>query len=213
VVAVSHDEVKDDGSQQLPAVDESRGGLLSGLVDLRGMLCGLFNWNNRICHALSVRNAMKGIAVVANVCRGLVRKRGDVTIPLQNMFAHQMGRFHLIGSLQEFIKRSKEAFPDRYLDAYQDPSETFRCMMAACRADKDADPLAAIFSGVVRFTISSEESPACGIHLGSREDVITSIHSAGYASTDNLVGWPADYLSDSLCQRVAMRTVESKSSV
>jgi hypothetical protein len=151
------------------------------------MLCGLFNWNNRICHALSVRNAMKGIVVVANVCR-LVRKRGGVTIPLQDMFADQMGRFHLIGPLQEFIKRSKNALSSRYLDACQDPSETFRCMMAACRADKAAGPLAAIFRGVVRFTISSvEESPACGIHLGSREDVITSIHSAGYASADNLV--------------------------
>jgi hypothetical protein len=145
---------------------------------------------------------MNGIVLVGDVCRGLVRKRGGVTIPLQDMFAHQMGRFHLIGPLEEFIKRSKDAFPSRYLDACQDPSDTFRDIMAACRTDKDAHPLAAIFHGVVRFTISSvEPSPACGIHLATREDVITSIHSAGYASADNLAGWPADYFSESLCQQ------------
>jgi hypothetical protein len=69
-------------------------------------MCGLFKRNNRICHALLVLNSMKGVGVVANVCWGLVRKRGGVMSPLQDVFTdHTI--FPFTGPLEVVIKRGK----------------------------------------------------------------------------------------------------------
>jgi hypothetical protein len=136
---------------------------------------------------------MKGVAVVSDVFRDLVGKHSGLAIPSPSgtcsLIRRGVSTFHLILPLQELIKHkhSKDAFPSAYIEDCQNPSETFRCLVAGCGADKDADPLTAIFRGLVGFTVSSfERSLACGNQLGRGEGVMTAIHSAGYTTPDTL---------------------------